>query len=70
MHYVKLFGPLWTWSCVAFEDSNACILQSTHGTGCVMKQVMQFRQAQLYLRKLGLMDGTHKHKQLAKFKEA
>ena len=48
VHYVRLFGPLWAWSCFPFEDSNASLLQSTHGTGCVIKQVFQCRQAQFY----------------------
>ncbi|KAJ8314552.1 hypothetical protein KUTeg_006702 [Tegillarca granosa] len=26
-HYVKLWGPLWAWSCFGFEDNNANLLQ-------------------------------------------
>ena len=53
VYYVKRFGPLWAWSCFPFEDSNASLLQSTHGTGSVMKQVFEYRQAQSYLRNAG-----------------
>ncbi|WAR28013.1 hypothetical protein MAR_013717 [Mya arenaria] len=38
--YVKLWGPLWAWSCFLFEDNNAMLLQAVHGTGHVMRQVM------------------------------
>ena len=50
-YYVQQMGPLWAWSCFAFEDCNAMILQSVHGTGCVMKQVLRFKQAQSVLNK-------------------
>lgn len=48
--YVSQLGPLWAWSCFAFEDSNAMILQSVHGTGVVVKQILRFRQAQAVIR--------------------
>ena len=28
VHFVRLLGPLWAWSCFAFEDANAMVLQS------------------------------------------
>lgn len=52
--YVKLWGPIWAWSCFPFEDANAMLLQAVHGTGLVMKQVMNYRQAQLCIRRKGL----------------
>lgn len=52
--YVRLWGPLWCWSCFPFEDSNAKMLQAVHGTGVVAKQVMRYRQAQACLRRKGL----------------
>ncbi|XP_021354853.1 uncharacterized protein LOC110451260 [Mizuhopecten yessoensis] len=52
--YVKLWGPLWAWSCFPFEDANAQLLQAVHGTGLVLKQVMAYRQAQSCIRKRGL----------------
>lgn len=52
--YVKLWGPLWCWSCFPFEDANAMLLQAVRGTGSALKQVMKYRQANLYIRKKGL----------------
>jgi len=52
--YVKLWGPLWAWSCFPFEDANAMLLQSVHGTGIVLKQVMKYRQTQAFIRRKGL----------------
>jgi hypothetical protein len=52
--YVKLWGPVWCWSCFPFEDANAMLLQAVHGTGSVLKQVMKYRQANLHIRKNGL----------------
>lgn len=49
--YVKLWGPMWAWSCFAFEDANAMILQSVHGTGDVVRQVLKFKVAQGVTRK-------------------
>ena len=50
VQYVERWGPLWAWSCFCFEDSNAMLLQSVHGTGLVTKQVIKQRAAQLALR--------------------
>lgn len=33
--YVRRWGPIYCWSCIGFEDWNAAILQSVHGTGDV-----------------------------------
>ena len=48
--YVERWGPLWAWSCFPFEDANAMLLQSVHGTGLVTKQVLKQRAGQLALR--------------------
>lgn len=52
--FVKLWGPIWCWSCFPFEDINAMLLNSVHGTGVVLKQAMKYRQAQLCIRRKGL----------------
>lgn len=49
--YVRMWGPIWAWSCFPFEDSNADILQSVHGTGLVTNQVLKYKSAQSMLRK-------------------
>lgn len=51
--YVAEWGPVWAWSCFAFEDSNAVLLQAVHGTGNVVNQIMRFKQAQAVIRKFG-----------------
>ena len=48
--YVAECGPLWAWSCFAFEDSNAMLLQAVHGAGNVVNQVIRFKQAQAVIR--------------------
>jgi hypothetical protein len=58
--YVAEWGPLWAWSCFAFEDSNAVLLQAVHGTGNVVHQIMRFKQAQAVIRKLGHSDTSNK----------
>ena len=50
VHFVKLWGPLWAWSCFVFEDANAALLQSVHGTGDVTKQCIRMKQLQLQLK--------------------
>ncbi|WAR10349.1 hypothetical protein MAR_035425, partial [Mya arenaria] len=50
IHFVKLWGPLWAWSCFSFEDNNAMLLQAVHGTGMVTKQSMWYKQIQATLR--------------------
>jgi hypothetical protein len=52
--FVKLWGPLWCWSCFPFEDINAMLLNAVHGTGILLKQAMKYRQAQLCIRRKGL----------------
>lgn len=42
LHYadfVKMWGPLWAWSCFGFESCNGEILQSVHGKGNVCSQI-------------------------------
>jgi hypothetical protein len=53
VHFVRLWGPLWAWSCFAFEDANAMVLQSVHGTGSVVKQILKVKEATGMLRQLG-----------------
>ena len=43
--YVRKLGPLWAWSCFAFEDMNGTILESVHGTGKVCYQILWAMQA-------------------------
>lgn len=45
-HFVKQWGPLWGWSCFAFESFNGEIKRSVHGTGIVCKQIFWALQAQ------------------------
>lgn len=52
--YVKLWGPLWSWSCFPFEDLNSVILRSVHGTGDVTKQCLRLREIELKLNKIDL----------------
>ncbi|WAR15824.1 hypothetical protein MAR_030418 [Mya arenaria] len=33
VYYVRQWGPLFYWSCFGFEDNNAEVLKSVHGTG-------------------------------------
>ena len=40
-HYVKLYGPLWTHSCFAFESLNGYLMQLKHGTQHVVTQVQE-----------------------------
>lgn len=44
--FVKLWGPLWCWSCFAFESFNGEIKKCIHGTGNVCREVFWFLQAQ------------------------
>ena len=53
-YYVKLWGPMWCWSCFPFEDVNSVLLKSVHGTGVVLRQAMKYRQAELCIRRKGL----------------
>ena len=55
---VRLFGPLWAWSCFGFEDSNSMILHAVHGTGNVAKQIMQYRSALGFMRSSSLFNHT------------
>lgn len=48
--YVRKLGPIWCWSCFAFEDANAMILQSVHGTGDVVKQALRKQETAMFIR--------------------
>ncbi|XP_052262260.1 uncharacterized protein LOC127866023 [Dreissena polymorpha] len=58
--YVKLWGPLWAWSCFGFEDNNAMLLQAVHGTGVVTKQIMWYKQVEATLRRKSLHEVKQK----------
>ena len=49
VHYVRMWGPLYGWSCFGFEDSNAELLNTVHGTGNVLKPVLNMKQVQFKL---------------------
>lgn len=44
--FVKRWGPLWCWSCFAFESFNGEIKKAIHGTGNVCRQVFWHLQAE------------------------
>ena len=48
---VKMWGPLWAWSCFSFEDCNNMLIKSAHGTGNVSKQIIRSRAAQIHVRR-------------------
>lgn len=48
--YVRLWGPIFAWSCFGFEDWNAVLLQAVHGTGDVTRQILFHVSAQLQLK--------------------
>lgn len=50
--YVRLWDPLFAWSCFGFEDWNAALLQGVHGTGDVTRQIVCHIHAQLQLKSL------------------
>lgn len=52
--YVRMWGPLWSWSCFAFEDWNAAILKSVHGTGDVTKQCLRLTELQLKMNSINI----------------
>lgn len=39
-HYIKLFGPLWTHSAFAFEDSIGYLVKRAHATHDIANQVI------------------------------
>lgn len=43
---VKMWGPLWAWSCFSFESFNGEIKRGIHGTGNVCRQIFWAFQAQ------------------------
>ena len=43
---VRMWGPLWSWSCFAFESFNGDLKKSVHGTGNVCRQIFWSLQAQ------------------------
>jgi hypothetical protein len=50
VHYVRLWGPLYCWSCFGFEDNNAEVLKSVHGTGDVTYQIINNKLTDFYIR--------------------
>jgi len=46
VHFVKMWGPLWCWSCFPFESFNGEIKKNIHGTGNVCRQIFWTFQAQ------------------------
>lgn len=48
--YVRLWGPIFCWSCFGFEDANADVLKSVHGTGDVKAQILRYKYAQANVR--------------------
>lgn len=54
VYYVRLWGPLFCWSCFGFEDSNAELLNAAHGTGCVLKPVLKMKHAQFKIWSLDI----------------
>lgn len=53
-HYklcVKMWGPLWAYSCFGYESCNGDILKSVHGKGNVCAQIFWSLQAQKRLEK-------------------
>lgn len=61
--YVRKLGPLWCWSCFAFEDANSMILNSVHGTGDVVKQALKNQAISMYIRSLsGVKDSSNRLK--------
>lgn len=47
-----LKSPIWAWSCFAFEDANAKLSPSVHGTGDVVKQALQNQEITRYIRSM------------------
>ena len=45
VHFVKLLGPIWAWSCFPFEDVNAALNQPLHGTQNVTKRIIKYSHA-------------------------
>lgn len=60
--YVRKLGPIWAWSCFAFEDANAKLLQSVHGTGDVVKQALRNQEISMYIRSMEVASSEHKSK--------
>jgi len=54
VYYVRLWGPLFCWSCFGFEDSNADLLNAVHGTGNVLKPVLKMKHAQFRIWSLDI----------------
>ena len=52
--FVRMWGPIWGWSCFAFEDLNAAVLQSVHGTGDVTKQCLRMKEIQMKLSSVSI----------------
>lgn len=40
VYFVRLFGPLWVYSCFGFENMNGCLTSMIHGTRHIAEQVL------------------------------
>lgn len=40
VYFVRLFGPLWVYSCFGFENMNGCLTSMIHGTRHIAEQVI------------------------------
>lgn len=61
IQYVEKWGLLWAWSCFPFEDANAALLQSVHGTGNVTRQILRYKHTESIIRAIDIKtpsDGT------------
>lgn len=54
VYYVRKWGPLFGWSTFGFEDWNASLLKTIHGTGDVTKQILAVRNAQCQTSSISL----------------
>ena len=39
VYFVRLYGPLWVYSCFGFETMNGCLTSLIHGTRHIAEQV-------------------------------
>ncbi|KAK6179139.1 hypothetical protein SNE40_011561 [Patella caerulea] len=48
--YVRMWGPLWAWSCFSYEDMSGNVLSRVHDTGNVSIQALKMLPMQKILR--------------------
>lgn len=62
---VKMWGPLWAWSCFPFESFNGELKKTIHGTGNVCRQIFWSFQAEKRIlfqsSKINRESGTRKY---------